>query len=148
MILSSNFSNNSNSINNFSDGIFNEDSSYARVTSSFEGTWQWVSWWQGKTMNGLRSDKNKGIKINLVWIQVLFFEVHSWLGLIRRAQILLCRLKGGVKKLFFYFTKKMRPTPLPLFWPPQFFLIRIFLTRPRPPPPFSANMVKKLPIFI
>ena len=44
--------------------------------------------------------------------------------------------KGRHKKLFFYFWSKNwdPPRPLPLLWPPQFFLIRIFLTRPRPPP--------------
>ena len=35
-------------------------------------------------------------------------------------------LRGGVKKQpFFSYSKKLRP-PLPLLWPPQFFLIRIF----------------------
>ena len=39
-------------------------------------------------------------------------------------------LGGQHKKLFFLLLVKNWDPPLPLFWPPQFFLIRIFLTLP------------------
>ena len=42
--------------------------------------------------------------------------------------------RGSLKKtVFFTFCQKTETPPLPLFWPPQFFLIRIFFTRARPP---------------
>ena len=65
-------------------------------------------------------------------------------------------LRGAIKKkiwFFFTFSQKTETPPLPLFWPPQFFLLRIFLTRPRPPPLSAKNGQKttsflyKTPIF-
>ena len=48
-------------------------------------------------------------------------------------------IRGAIKKLFFFtFSKKTETPPLPLFWPPQFFLIRIFWIGRDPPPPRSA----------
>ena len=49
--------------------------------------------------------------------------------------------KGSHKKncFFLLFVKKLRPPPLPLFWPPQFFLIRIFWIGPDPPPLFGEK---------
>ena len=38
------------------------------------------------------------------------------------------------KKLFFYFLSKNWGPPPPPFWPPQFFLIKIFWLGPDPPP--------------
>ena len=46
------------------------------------------------------------------------------------------------KNCFFYFqSKNWDPSPLPLFWPPQFFLIRIFWIwqDPLPPPLIKKN---------
>ena len=57
-------------------------------------------------------------------------------------------IRGGIKNCFFFtFSQKTEPPPLPLFWPPQFFLIRIFWLGPDPPP-FRRKMVKKLPVFL
>ena len=49
-------------------------------------------------------------------------------------------IRGAIKKLFFLLlVKKLRPPPLPLFWPPQFFLIRIFWIGRDPPPKVSVE---------
>ena len=53
------------------------------------------------------------------------------------------QVRGGIKKTVFFSTIW---DPPPFFLPPQFFLIRIFLTLPRPPP-LSAKNGQKLPVF-
>ena len=55
---------------------------------------------------------------------------------------------GSHKKTVFFTLSQKTETSPPFFDHLSFFLIKIFLTQPRPPPPFRRKMVKKLPVFL
>ena len=56
-----------------------------------------------------------------------FTKAYIWMAIVTLVRTRIAILRVGKKKLFFLLSvKKLSPPPLPLFWLPQFFLIRIF----------------------